>query len=116
MAKKKKSHGGVDPLDVEVFIRVRQPKVKGKVVEISNKVLQQAMTEWFVTGKLPPGIEVFEMRWRNPARRSQELRGWRSTKDAGQTMEAARTTLNIGNWFGARMHRGMVSLKVRRKR
>lgn len=88
---KKKNHGKVDPVRVQVAIKV--PKIKGIKKLITPEFLQRAMEQFVETGEPPTGIEIKTIRWINPVRKNDALAVWKSSDDDGESIENARATL-----------------------
>lgn len=94
-AKKKKDprkvHGKVDPVRVQVAIKVAD--VPGLRSKISPAFLRAAMLQYVETGRPPRGVEIDAIDWINPSRVHPELAVWKSSKDADQSLPQARATL-----------------------
>jgi len=88
---KRKTHGKVDPVRVQVAIRV--PNVPGVKSRLSPAFLRKALLNFVETGVMPRGIEVDAIDWINPVRKDKGLARWKSSNDPDQSMAGARKTL-----------------------
>lgn len=72
MAKTKKR----DPLQVQISVTLRMPRVRGKLVKPTARLINEAIAYRIRHGHDHPSAKTRIIRWRNPARRGPGAR-WR---------------------------------------
>jgi hypothetical protein len=86
---RRKVHGKVDPVRVQVAVRVKKPRG----VKITKAFLKAAVQRYADTGRAPRGVQIVTIRWINPVRKDPSKAVWKSSEDSGQSLSQARATL-----------------------
>lgn len=71
---------------------------KRRRAELAPRLARAAWDMWLESGELPEGFEL-RVEWRNPDNRNPRHADWKSSDDGDQSLDAARDTLNRGDWL-----------------
>ena len=76
-----------DPVRIQVGIKL------DKNIPVTYDFLRSVVATWADGNKLPKGIHIVYIRWINNVRRNLSLAVWKDSRDKGQSLQGARSTL-----------------------
>lgn len=76
-----------DPVRIQVGIKL------DKNIPVTYDFLRSVVATWADGDKLPRGIHIVYIRWINNVRRNLSLAVWKDSRDKGQSLQGARSTL-----------------------
>lgn len=76
-----------DPVRIQIGIKL------DKNLPVTYDFLRSVVAAWADGKKLPRGIHIVYIRWINNVRRNLALARWKDSRDSGQSLQGARSTL-----------------------
>jgi hypothetical protein len=76
-----------DPVRVQIGVGGKKPIG----VRMTRELMDDIITQWIETGRLPKGLKITDVRWINPKRSDTSLARWKEATTPGQINKARRT-------------------------
>lgn len=83
----KRGAGKADPVRVQIAVGGKKPIG----VRMTRELMDDIITQWVESGRLPKGLKITQVRWINPKRADKSLARWKEATTTGQINKARRT-------------------------